>query len=290
MKAVQGGSLGLGGEEWRRPSRALSGHPDQITYALVIDGLNEAEDPRRWKTLLAGIELVLQAMPNVLVACTLRSAFKSVAVPDGIQQVTLKGFEYDGAEARKRYFDYYRIDATDALLPKRLLDHPLGEGADGAGELAVVYDALAGYIVADAMLDEHEGIEFEPLFKQCEMSGRFDVQQENAHPLASDIFEALVHLSPRRRHRQQLWPILQGTRQEEALLEAAWLDAAFLDGSTVEELKRFVKVAERGQRDLFARVWATRAAQAHPLNARFLDSALRELTVAARDLRWTEWV
>jgi hypothetical protein len=373
-----------------------AGARSQQRLPIVIDGLNEAEDPRRWKTILAGMTPMLEGIAHVVVVCTLRSAFVGAALSAGTEQTHLRGFEHDAAEARKRYFEYYRIDATDALLPKRLLNHPLTlrmfcevanpsrkqtvgveaipssltglfdkyleqaadriyelssqaalhyaadvrvalgkvgfalwqanarsipirdvkalldderqwevslvraleqeglliriSGQDGAGDVAIVFDLLAGHIVADALLDEHAGGEFEQWFRENEACGKFNVQRDNAHPLASDIFSALVHLSPRRRHRQQLWPLLHGARQQEALLEAALLEIAFLDGSTVEELKRFIREGALGRRNLLSRLRATRASSSHPLNARFLDDVLRKMTPAVRDLQWSEWL
>ncbi len=43
-------------------------------------------------------------------------------------------------------------------------------------------------------------------------------------------------------------------------------------------------------RDLFDRLLTTRGSPRHPLNAEFLDDALRTMSVADRDLRCTEWV
>ena len=48
---------------------------------IVIDGLNEAEDPRDWKGALASLDVMLQGYPYVLVVCTLRPAFVAGNTP-----------------------------------------------------------------------------------------------------------------------------------------------------------------------------------------------------------------
>ncbi|MYY10740.1 hypothetical protein GT204_17950 [Streptomyces sp. SID4919] len=45
----------------------------------------------------------------------------------------------------------------------------------------------------------------------------------------------------------------------------------------------------RGRNDILQRLYSTRAAPGHPLNAVFLDRILRDRSVADRDLCWSEW-
>lgn len=365
---------------------------------IVIDGLNEAEDPRDWKGALAALHVVLQQYPYVLVVCTLRPAFIEESLPDDVDQLEMAGFEHDVLEAVRRYFQHYRIDPADARLPWRLLDHPLtlrmfcevtnptcertvgveampssltalfdryleqvGErigqlaprawryyepdvrtalnsiglalwetnarsidvrairvrlGDDpkpwdasivraleqdgvlirvpgdqpSADHVAVVHDALAGHLVADALLDRFGGGDFESWLQSAATKSAITGSVSEGHPLATDIFRGLVGLSPRRRYRRQLWPLLDEPARTEALCEAAWLEAAFLDGDTVLELTKLVLAAPTGRRELLDRLWSTRAARSHPLDAEFLDSVLRPMSVPDRDLHWTEWV
>jgi hypothetical protein len=402
---------------------------------IVIDGLNEAEDPRDWKDQLASLSVVLERYANTQVICTLRSAFAEDALPEGTQPLEISGFEDDLVEAIRRYFTYYKIDATDAELPWQLLDHPLtlrmfcdvtnpdrqetvGVGAipgslstlferyldqvaeriselspaacryyqsdirtalskiglalwasysrgietaelrqllgdeghtwdqsmvaalehDGIlfrepgygsnrGSMSIVYDALAGHIVADALLGEYLGTRFRewlrsaktlaaitPYQERPTLAGRVghmlikwipskwkrvrsvvyqSIQSLNrykCHPLANDIFCGLVGLTPYRMNRKQLWPLLEGSLQIDALIEAAYLDSALLDQDTVSRLATLVRRPTYRHRDLLGRLFVTRAAQTHPLNADFLDSVLRPMAMADRDLRWSEWM
>ena len=402
---------------------------------IVIDGLNEAEDPRGWKDQLASLSIVLGRYTNTQIICTLRSAFTEDAIPEGIQPLEIPGFEDDGVEAVRRYFTYYKIDATDAELPWQLLNHPLtlrmfcdvtnlerkqtvGVGAipsslsilfdryldqvsariselspaacryyqsdvrtvlnkiglalwgsyardieitelrkllgdegrtwnqsivaalehDGIlfrepryqssqGSMSIVYDALAGHLVADALLGEYAGARFTEWLRNAKtlaaitsyrerltLSDRVDrtlakwipskwervrtaiyhnlqrLSRDKRHPLANDIFRGLVGLTPYRMNRRQLWPLLDGSLQTDALFEAAYIDGAFLDQDTVARLAVLVREPSHRHRNLLSRLFVTRAAQAHPLNAEFLDSVLRPMAMADRDLCWSEWL
>ncbi len=92
---------------------------------IIIDGLNEAEDPRDWKAGLASLGETLRPYPHVLMACMLRPAFVKEALPDSLRTLEIPGFGHDTGEAARRYFAHYRINATDADLPWGLLEHPL---------------------------------------------------------------------------------------------------------------------------------------------------------------------
>lgn len=92
---------------------------------IVIDGLNEAEDPRNWKNELARAEELLKNFPYVLLVVTLRNEFAQMCLPEDFPQVEHNGFQEDPQTAIDKYFEYYKIDATDADLPIEFLQHPL---------------------------------------------------------------------------------------------------------------------------------------------------------------------
>lgn len=92
---------------------------------IVIDGLNEAEDPRNWRDELARAEELLEDFPHVLLVVTLRNEFAEICLPEDFTQVEHNGFQEDPQTAIERYFEYYKIDATDANLPIEFLQHPL---------------------------------------------------------------------------------------------------------------------------------------------------------------------
>jgi hypothetical protein len=93
---------------------------------LVIDGLNEAEYPARFKPLLSSLKIAAADFPNVLVLLTLRQSAFEYAVPDEAPPwLELRGFEKELEEAIDRYFTYYKIERGEARLPLRLLRQPL---------------------------------------------------------------------------------------------------------------------------------------------------------------------
>lgn len=366
---------------------------------IVIDGLNEAEDPRDWKALLASLETMLRRYPYVLFICTLRTDFVGESLPTEINRLEIPDFGHDTYEAIGRYFEHYRIDSTDAEIPIGLLRHPLilwlfcevtnpkrervvgveampgsltslfdgyleqaGEriaalsprsrryyeqdvrgaldviGAalwdqnvrsldesdlrgslsdetrpwnesiiraleqegiilrlldqrSGEMRVAAVYDALAGHLMADAILGRCGRTGFENWVADPSIMTRFSGPPSDRHPMATDMFRALVGLFPRKLGKGQLWPLLNEPLRTAALLEAANLESAYLDSQTVERLTALARnPMDRTRRDLFERLWEVRGAPDHPLNAEFLDAVLRPMTMVARDLRWTEWV
>lgn len=92
---------------------------------IVIDGLNEAEDPRNWRYELARAQEFLKGFPYVLLVVTLRNEFAPMCLPEDFPLVEHNGFQEAPQQAIEKYFEYYRIDATDADLPIEFLLHPL---------------------------------------------------------------------------------------------------------------------------------------------------------------------
>ena len=372
---------------------------------IFIDGLNEAEDPRRWKRLLAGLDATLTLYPYVLVVSTLRPQFTKESLPPSVNQQELSGFGTDTMEAVGKYFQHYRIDASDAELPLYLFEHPiflrmfcevtnpdrdktvgveaipaslaalfdsyLNNAAERIAELsprthryysqdvrsafheigmafwrenarslplanlrdrlgdaqrpwdqsllraleqhnvlirtredvptgnavAGFFDALAGHLVADALLATYGRLGFKDWLRNPEIQTALTGDAADRHPLALDIVRAFVGLMPRRFYGQQIWTVLEEPMRTTALLETADLEGRYLDSDTVDALATFAAqlpsrrrdMPARG-RDIFDRLWRTRGAPAHPLNAEFLERVLRPLPVAERDLRWSEWV
>lgn len=377
-----------------------AGQRAQHRLPIIIDGLNEAEDPRIWKHELASLQVVLRQYPYVLVICTLRTAFAKDALPPEIDRLEMPGFGNDAFDAIRLYFSYYRITAVDTDgLPLELLSHPLtlrlfcevtnpkreqdvsidaapksltalferyleqaveriaelaprsqryyeqdiraaldefgmslwsqkarsidefdlrqqlrdsgrpwGESmifameqegivlrvpgeVPGKYRIMAVYDSFAGYLIASAILSNYGRSSFEVWLRNPETLVALAGPLANQHPLATDTFNALVALVPRRLHRQQLWPLLDEPLRTTAIQTAADLDGTYLDAATVNELAELITQTPKiGALDLLDRLRNVRGIPSHPLNAKFLDSVLTPMTVANRDLRWTEWI
>jgi hypothetical protein len=365
---------------------------------LAIDGLNEAEDPRIWKGKLSTLYEKLSGYPYVLLICTLRTAFANEALPTEIQRLEIPGFQEDTLGAIRKYFEYYRINASDAELPLDLLRHPLtlrlfcevtnsarksivgieampgslvglfdryleqasdriadlspnawrfdkqnirdalieigstlweeiargvgysalrerlgddkrpwnasivralehegillraGERESNIDRVAVVYDALAGHLIADAILAKRNRDEMVEWLRESATVRSLGGPPEGRHPLASDILSALAGLFPRRIFGHQLWKVTDGPARFRALVHAADLEAEYLDAATVEEIRTLLLQSPEDSNELFRALWRARGAVSHPLNAKFLSVTLHQMPVAQRDMRWTEWV
>jgi hypothetical protein len=101
-----------------------AGQRAQRRLPVFIDGLNESEDPRIWKPLLASLEVTLAKYPYVLLVCALRPEFVDDALPDGTRRVEIKDYGDETFDAVLEHFRYWKIEATDTTLPG-LLRHPL---------------------------------------------------------------------------------------------------------------------------------------------------------------------
>lgn len=141
-----------------------AGHRAGRRLPIVIDGLNESEDPRNWKDLLSRADELLKAFPYVLVVATLRNEFAEQCLPDGMggsptsDRIELNGFKDDPQPAIDKYFAFYKIDKTDADLPLELLQHPLTlriycEVANAGRQHTVGVEALPNSLVA--LFEEH---------------------------------------------------------------------------------------------------------------------------------------
>lgn len=150
------------------------------------------------------------------------------------------------------------------------------------------YDALGGFIIASALLSKYAT---DKTFKWlCDRNTIQSFRGENSHELADDIFRSLVALFPDRMYGTQLWKVAPEPLRDVALRDAPILDAEHLDRDTLTAIRKLISNNPREERDLFSRLQKTRSADNHPLNANFLDSVLRPMSIAERDLSWTEWI
>jgi hypothetical protein len=84
---------------------------------IVIDGLNEAERPTRWKDMLAELEPILGDFPNALLIVTLREAARDQVLIEQASEIELEWSEAEVDEAVRVYFEHFKIDAGGTVLP-----------------------------------------------------------------------------------------------------------------------------------------------------------------------------
>lgn len=365
---------------------------------LVIDALNEAEDPRNWRPQLASLDVMLKQYPHVFAVCTVRPEFTNDALPPNTLQLKMNGFQKGTEEAVRRYFKYYKINPGDARFYFEMLKHPLTlrlycevtnptraqevtvegmprtlsalferylkqvatriselspvqhrfhpddamnalitvglklwntrdrslvkaqlrEELDGVGGLwqtsmvralesngvllgapgygdirsprvTVLYDLLAGHIIAESLLHTHDAIGFAKWLKEADTLTLFTSQKER-HPLADDVFRALITLVPRRLSGAQLWQLVEGPLRTQALKATVKLEAQLLDQETVDTLAVLITQDPSNIPDVFDDLEECRSIPTHPLNANFTHRILCAMAVTQRDLTWSEWL
>lgn len=112
---------------------------------IVIDGLNEAQDPREWRELFESTIPILKKYPYVIIVCTLRTSevsnynhmygygrlynrdsFSEQALPESTFKITSEGFDEElTLDAINAYFNFYKIKANIFTAPLSFFSHPL---------------------------------------------------------------------------------------------------------------------------------------------------------------------
>jgi hypothetical protein len=167
---------------------------------------------------------------------------------------------------------------------------PEGDDQDSA----ILFDAFAGYLIADALLRDLGADEATELLSGAALWEKLRGNAETRHPLAADVFNALVGVVPRVLYGRQLWMLAPEPHRDAALSGTLRLESDLLDSETINALRDLIATSSPAPNSLdrhyFDRLWEVADGPAHRLNARFLDQTLRSMSVATRDLRWTEWL
>jgi hypothetical protein len=158
---------------------------------------------------------------------------------------------------------------------------------------AVLFDSFAGYLIADAITRGLTMGGLDDALSDHALWTKLRGSPDERHPLAEDVLLNLVGLLPRRFNGRQLWPLAPADVRDVVLVQTVELESALLDGETLEALEHLIRRwpgPRPSRRHPFDRLWELRDGSDHQLNARFLDAVLRGMSIADRDLRWTEWV
>ena len=114
---------------------------------IVIDGLNEAQDPREWKPQFESVLPILKKYPNVVLVVTLRTSEKGHenyyrpirrqrhtnrestaehSLPESAFEILSEGYHEELTyKAIKAYFKRYKIKADPFAAPLNFFSHPL---------------------------------------------------------------------------------------------------------------------------------------------------------------------
>ena len=136
---------------------------------VFIDALNETWTYELWKSALPPIVDKIEACKYVKLAFSFRTEYKAQILNEALSErlkshsichISHRGFERNGIEAAKRFFDYYKIPFTPAEYFAFEMDNPLFltlycrtyQGDDAS--LPVLYER----VIADANCKIHKGM------------------------------------------------------------------------------------------------------------------------------------
>jgi hypothetical protein len=156
-------------------------------------------------------------------------------------------------------------------------------------ELTPVYDRLGGFIVAEYLLGKNSGKILSEWVTQADVIDKLFGEMSDQHPLSQDILHALVVLIPKTIYREQLWKVLPEDYQSLALALTPLIDKNDICPETLDNYRYLITHGGLSTRDI-EQLLTLRYAVEHPLNAEFFNEILFNLSVAERDLSWTEYV
>lgn len=198
--------------------------------------------------------------------------------------------EIDDAEFRKEIKDDTKpwdSSVINLLAQQGLIFRNPGDEPDKY-VITPVYDALGGHIIASALLRKHNQDRDFSWFSQPQVISAMEGAE--SHPFSRDIFRSLIALTPAKIRGQQLWKVVPEDFKSSALLLTSELNAEHLDDDSVEALSQLFNNTPDTRQKLLHRLWLTKGADKHPLNADFSYRLLSALSVSDRDLSWTEWL
>ncbi len=174
---------------------------------------------------------------------------------------------------------------THALESEGLLVHR--DMRAGHETFAFTYDLLGGYLIALSLLRDPGAPQ--AALTTPEVVSRLFGDRRHWHSLAEDIRRSLATLLPTR-FAEYLHQIVDGAVALSASVEAIFeIPPAKLSAPAVDLIERlYGNPANRAT--LFDLARPALAHPGHPLNIRFWSDRLSRITMAERDVSWTEWV
>ncbi|MGK0173907.1 MAG: hypothetical protein ACI9AT_000269 [Ulvibacter sp.] len=155
--------------------------------------------------------------------------------------------------------------------------------------LTPIYDRLGGYIIAEYLLEKNSVRGLGEWVTEVDVIEKLFGEMSDQHPLSQDILHALVVLIPKTIYQQQLWKVLPEGCQSAALALTPLIDKNNICPETIDSYRSLITIDGLSTRDI-EQLLALRYAVEHPLNAGFLNEILLNLSVADRDLSWTEYI
>ena len=111
-------------------------------FLLLIDALNEADEPKAWQEELPGLLAEINRNPWISLGVSVRSTYLPIILPlngpSGVARIEHRGFEHRELEATERFFDAFGLDQPRVPLLTPEFSNPLFlklycEGLQGLG-------------------------------------------------------------------------------------------------------------------------------------------------------------
>ena len=136
--------LGLGqiGSEALVGAMQAAAEASNTPFLLLVDALNESENPRAWQSELPGLLAEVAQNPWISVGVSVRSTYRDVVLPatglSGVVEVHHQGFAGYELEATERFFNAFGLEqpGMPLLAPeftKPIVSEALLRGAEGHG-------------------------------------------------------------------------------------------------------------------------------------------------------------
>ena len=138
------GQLGLGqvGSEVLIGAMQAAAQASNAPFLLLIDALNEADEPKAWQEELPGLLAEIDQSPWISLGVSVRSTYLPIVLPadglSGVAEIEHRGFEHRELEATERFFDAFGLDQPRVSLLTPEFSNPLFlklycEGLKGLG-------------------------------------------------------------------------------------------------------------------------------------------------------------
>jgi hypothetical protein len=263
-------------------------------------GRNQRVGPEKYPTSLSEVfELYRKAVAARLRNQTGHPAFPPRHIERKLanlaQAIWAKGRRTIPYDEAKSLLDETSIDWDHSLL-RRLEEEGVlyRDDIDGVNnaQSGILYDALAGHLVADSILSSNADRDWDNLLGEPILWSKISGAGDERHELADDILMALVGLVPRHSYQQQLWKFAPEDARDKALIQTLHLESDLLDVDTIQELIPLIRRWQPGpgRPSPWAKLWELADSPKHRLNAELLHKVLNGQEVADRDLSWSEWI
>ena len=136
--------LGLGqvGSEVLIGAMQAAAQASNAPFLLLIDALNEADEPKVWQEELPSLLAETHRTPWISLGVSVRSTYRPIVLPvgdlSGVAEIEHRGFEHRELEATERFFDAFGLDQPRVPLLMPEFSNPLFlklycEGLKGLG-------------------------------------------------------------------------------------------------------------------------------------------------------------